>query len=589
MPRIPVRTTPYHSLPRCTRHYKSKRELALKALSKASFINGNQFVIAWISPKGEVDVFASELLQDAIKAPDGAGVLNRAELEREAGRIKGVMTQRWDEFRRREERGEAVSMADDDEGEGENDDGADGDDADDDDYDPDRTLVESEPGARPGSSSSGSQHALPKGGKLLLLHGNAGNAHGPAPAAGRAATPAPPMHTLTLAPADVEPWYLERFEALQQTACKIVVKAWIKIIEPKKQAKYPYNKGEDARPAWWPVGVKHREPDHLSKLERMNLLTAIIRSPLVTVNRLQLATAEVGTQITPKRQAILRSLYLVAAEEERMRKEALSGELVVHFDTVPPSPSAQSPEGPAKRPHAVYAADNKENLYAAAAAARSGAAKRAKHHQPRLPALSLSTAGANAAAYDAFSPTSAGSPFTFAPQHGSHAAHGHGHGHAHHGISPWREMPPAVPVTGAGAYHAHLAGEMGWGGAGGGAEYGRSPVPSDDRFHHVHHLAPLLSSHAHAHASGAASPVDSPGLAHAPHMAHAGSHHGSGAGTPQPQPQPHSAGYLGARGHPGYFQQQQLDYIHPHEQGAYNYGTPYIAEGGWEGSFAQAS
>lgn len=73
------------------------------------------------------------------------------------------------------------------------------------------------------------------------------------------------MHTLTLAPPAIENYYASRFAALQQATCKLVVKAWIKVIEPKKQMKFPYNKGEELKPAWWPEGVRHREPDHLSK------------------------------------------------------------------------------------------------------------------------------------------------------------------------------------------------------------------------------------------------------------------------------------------------------------------------------------
>lgn len=245
MPRIPVRTTPYHTLPRCTRHYKSKRDLILRALGKASFINGSQFVIAWISPKGEVDVYASELLQSAVSPKDG-GVVSRKELEREATRVRGEMNRRWDEIRRMEEAGEAMTMEDDADEPAEE---QEGEDPESDDIDPDRTMVDSTP-ARPTEykkpSPSGMMSTFPASGA-------------------RSSTPTPPMHTLTLAPTAIENYYGSRFAALQQATCKLVVKSWIKIIEPKKQMKYPYNKGEELRPAWWPEGVRHREPDHLSK------------------------------------------------------------------------------------------------------------------------------------------------------------------------------------------------------------------------------------------------------------------------------------------------------------------------------------
>jgi Protein of unknown function (DUF2841) len=56
-----------------------------------------------------------------------------------------------------------------------------------------------------------------------------------------------------------------RFRQLQQLCCKIVAKQWIKVIEPKKQTRYPYNRGEESKPEWWPGDVRHKEPDHLMK------------------------------------------------------------------------------------------------------------------------------------------------------------------------------------------------------------------------------------------------------------------------------------------------------------------------------------
>lgn len=66
-------------------------------------------------------------------------------------------------------------------------------------------------------------------------------------------------------PDDLRAWYIAKFEELQQQTCKIIIKSWIKVIEPKKQTRYPYNRGEDGKPAWWPDHVRHKEPDHLVK------------------------------------------------------------------------------------------------------------------------------------------------------------------------------------------------------------------------------------------------------------------------------------------------------------------------------------
>lgn len=78
-------------------------------------------------------------------------------------------------------------------------------------------------------------------------------------------TPSIQTRSITIRYRDLIDWYANRFDSLQQATCKLVVKAWIKVIEPKKQSKFPYNRGEDCRPDWWPEHIRHREPDHLQK------------------------------------------------------------------------------------------------------------------------------------------------------------------------------------------------------------------------------------------------------------------------------------------------------------------------------------
>ena len=63
----------------------------------------------------------------------------------------------------------------------------------------------------------------------------------------------------------LDDFYLARLNDLQQLFCKIVAKAWIRKIEPRKQTTYPYKDGALSAPPWWPVDVKHREPDHIRK------------------------------------------------------------------------------------------------------------------------------------------------------------------------------------------------------------------------------------------------------------------------------------------------------------------------------------
>ena len=79
-------------------------------------------------------------------------------------------------------------------------------------------------------------------------------------------------------------YYEGALKHFRQLNCRMVAKAFIKVIEPRKQARHPYNGGkppagsapgttgdpEKTKPEWWPPKVIHKEPDHLNK-ERMSL------------------------------------------------------------------------------------------------------------------------------------------------------------------------------------------------------------------------------------------------------------------------------------------------------------------------------
>lgn len=68
-------------------------------------------------------------------------------------------------------------------------------------------------------------------------------------------------------------FYGQRFKGIQQNACKLIAKAWVKAVAPKKQTNNPYTAGDDKAPDWWPKRwgptkedrVRHIEPDHLLK------------------------------------------------------------------------------------------------------------------------------------------------------------------------------------------------------------------------------------------------------------------------------------------------------------------------------------
>lgn len=64
---------------------------------------------------------------------------------------------------------------------------------------------------------------------------------------------------------EVTKFYEGRFRDIQQFACKTIAKTFIKVVEPRKQTNFPYTGGPERAPAWWPHGVKHKEPDHILK------------------------------------------------------------------------------------------------------------------------------------------------------------------------------------------------------------------------------------------------------------------------------------------------------------------------------------
>ena len=66
-------------------------------------------------------------------------------------------------------------------------------------------------------------------------------------------------------------FYHDLLKECQQNACKLIAKAWIKAVEPKKQSTHPYTGKDEKAPDWWPKPwghskdekVRHKEPDHL--------------------------------------------------------------------------------------------------------------------------------------------------------------------------------------------------------------------------------------------------------------------------------------------------------------------------------------
>jgi hypothetical protein len=269
MPRIPVRTTPYKDVAPCTRHFKSKRDLTLKGLGKSTFINASQFLLITISPKGDVETHASELLQAYLNPRDlnAPCVINWSVLNKAAPVIKEQIRAHWATLKRQESLEQArvkdeedgfIDVEEDEEEEEEEDE----EDTKDVNFDPDQTLVGSDidlSSINNDKPAAGRPTVNKKGLKRPIATANSSTL------TSRVTTPEPPLHEVLVTLGQVEQYYESRFNTAQQNLCKLVAKSWIKVIEPKKQVKYPYNQGAASRPAWWPSHIQHREPDHINK------------------------------------------------------------------------------------------------------------------------------------------------------------------------------------------------------------------------------------------------------------------------------------------------------------------------------------
>lgn len=150
-------------------------------------------------------------------------------------------------------------------------------------------------------------------------------------------------------------YYEKAFDCFQQLNCRVIAKAFVKLVEPRKQVMHPYNgrrtvagssqenDPEKTKPKWWPTGVTHKEPDHLGKpgkifapvsvpcllvvliepvlTERIRLLVHILcelrESHGVTAEKLKDAGQDVRRQIVPAmRLQVLDEIYYVRGMEE---------------------------------------------------------------------------------------------------------------------------------------------------------------------------------------------------------------------------------------------------------------------------------
>ncbi|KJR80763.1 uncharacterized protein SPSK_05116 [Sporothrix schenckii 1099-18] len=174
--------------------------------------------------------------------------------------------------------------------------------------------------------------------------------------------------------------YDQRFRGLQQTACKLIAKAWVKLVEPKKQSTHPYTGSDEKAPDWWPKPwgttrdekVRHKEPDHLYKKERVHLLKHILRMIVLpnseqhpdiqklnlNVAKLEEATMEVLSSFftdkdSPnniKKKPYLKEIFLLAKYEERFRNgeiDATTNVYIMSEDKIPDNYTSENDESAA--------------------------------------------------------------------------------------------------------------------------------------------------------------------------------------------------------------------------------------------------
>ncbi|KAK2592714.1 hypothetical protein QQS21_009589 [Conoideocrella luteorostrata] len=171
---------------------------------------------------------------------------------------------------------------------------------------------------------------------------------------------APPRQLIQIGDANgVRRLYEQRFKDCQQVVCKLVAKAWIKIVEPKKQSTHPYVGSDEKAPGWWPKPwgpaeidrVRHKEPDHLYKRERIHLLTHILRLVIephqkqhvaiqkmgLNVSKLEKTTYEALTPFFRTNAAnasklqYLKEIFSMAKQEEYFRNGQIDGSTEVHL------------------------------------------------------------------------------------------------------------------------------------------------------------------------------------------------------------------------------------------------------------------
>ncbi|GAA6042490.1 hypothetical protein JCM8097_003055 [Rhodosporidiobolus ruineniae] len=332
--------------------YRARRNQILRSLGRSSARNGSQFAILWVTPSGQhTEVFASEGLASKLNLwlgpqvqQDAKDGVRRSRLERDARTRQGlhvypgdtIFGPNADPFDARPLEGEG---SDEEEG------GARAQAAvpakqaqHSNNYD-EFLPTPTRPGSVKPSPNNLPSPALPSSSRITRSNSSshlpslqqASPAPSPSSAPSPATAPSPfgapsngpsrpptPLVPWHFTPQNLPGWYESRFNEMLHKTDKQIAKAWIKLIEPHKASLAPYHKGEAVKPEWWPEEVRHKEPDHLNKPERIILLMHLLRSGPRTTDELEQALLELNAkQLSPENLAVTREICRVAKEEKK--------------------------------------------------------------------------------------------------------------------------------------------------------------------------------------------------------------------------------------------------------------------------------
>ncbi|EKV04048.1 hypothetical protein PDIG_91350 [Penicillium digitatum PHI26] len=135
----------------------------------------------------------------------------------------------------------------------------------------------------------------------------------------------------------VTAYYERAYREFQQLNCRAIAKEFIRAIEPLKQVKHPYNgktpvgsasgterNPEATKPNWWPPGVMHKEPDHLKKEYRLQLLVHItckLGSHGITIDMLKQVARGIERKLPdPQRAEVIYEILRVRNMQEKFEK-----------------------------------------------------------------------------------------------------------------------------------------------------------------------------------------------------------------------------------------------------------------------------